>query len=235
MDSSPALRVLKTVTRLILVAVLILLAVRIVLQMAGVWIPVEYRLPGFPSDPYGFTLEDRIFWSQVDINFLLGDNDISYFDRYNLPDGSPMHNDRELRHMQDVYDLIQIVWKVLGWGSLAALVCLMALWRYGSIQLVGVTLQGAVNWTLIVMVLLALGLLAGFSVFFVGFHRIFFEGETWIFPYSDTFIRLYPERFWRDTFALVVLITLAEIVALHLVGRLFRREGSQGEKANIAD
>ncbi len=59
------------------------------------------------------------------------------------------------------------------------------------------------------MIFLAIGLVIAFGVLFVGFHRIFFEGDTWLFSYSDTFIRLYPERFWRDTFALVAIITIA--------------------------
>ena len=59
------------------------------------------------------------------------------------------------------------------------------------------------------MVVLVVGLVIGFGVLFVGFHRIFFEGDSWLFSYSDTFIRLYPERFWRDTFALVAIVTLS--------------------------
>jgi integral membrane protein (TIGR01906 family) len=59
----------------------------------------------------------------------------------------------------------------------------------------------------------------GFGVVFVGFHRLFFEGSSWIFPLSDTFIRLYPERFWRDTFVLVVLITGVLTAITYLVGR----------------
>jgi integral membrane protein (TIGR01906 family) len=130
-----------------------------------------------------------------------------------------MHNERELRHMQDVFDLIQIVWAVLGWGSVLAAVGLVLLGWRGSPGLIGETLMTSARWTLILMVLIGVGLVVAFGVFFVGFHRIFFEGDTWLFSYSDTFIRLYPERFWRDTFALVVIVTLIEAGLLYLVGR----------------
>ena len=219
MSEQKALRYFQIFTQILLVLILVLLAVRIILSTANIWIPFEYRMPGFPQDRFGFTTEDRIFWSQVDVEYLLGDHDISYFDDYRLPDGSPMHNERELRHMQDVYDLIQFVWTVLGWGSVVAVVGLSILGWRGSLDLVGETLMAVSRWTLILMIAIGAALVVGFGVFFVGFHRIFFEGDTWLFAYSDTFIRLYPERFWRDTFALVVIVTLIEAGLLYLLGR----------------
>jgi uncharacterized membrane protein len=29
---------------------------------------------------------------------------------------------------------------------------------------------------------------------------LFFSGDTWLFAYSDTLIRLFPIRFWEDCF-----------------------------------
>jgi uncharacterized membrane protein len=46
-------------------------------------------------------------------------------------------------------------------------------------------------------------MLLSFGVFFVAFHNVFFEPGTWVFYYSDTLIRLFPERFWRDIFLYV--------------------------------
>ncbi|MGD8632438.1 MAG: TIGR01906 family membrane protein [Anaerolineales bacterium] len=219
MNRSRLLRLAQIVVQIVLVVLLVLLAVRVILMTADLWIPIEYRAPGFPQDRFGFSTQDRIFWSQVDVEYLLGDYDLSYFDDYTLPDGAPMHNERELKHMQDVYDLIQIIWKLSGWGALVAILGLVVLGRFGSTELIERILTSTARWTLLLMVILGVGLLVGFGVFFVGFHRIFFEGNTWIFAYSDTFIRLYPERFWRDTFALVVVLTLLEAGVLFLIGR----------------
>ena len=33
--------------------------------------------------------------------------------------------------------------------------------------------------------------------------RLLFKAGTWTFLYSDTLIRLFPERFWQDTFLVV--------------------------------
>ena len=57
-------------------------------------------------------------------------------------------------------------------------------------------------------------MLASFGVFFVAFHQVFFDPGTWIFLWSDTLIRLFPERFWRDVFIYVGVLSLAGGLAL---------------------
>ena len=42
--------------------VLIMLGVR--LLMTPLYLEVEYHMPGFPEDSYGFTLQDRLKWSK---------------------------------------------------------------------------------------------------------------------------------------------------------------------------
>jgi integral membrane protein (TIGR01906 family) len=212
--------------RFLLPILLILSSVWIILQTANLWIPLEYRMPGFPDDSYGFTREDRVYWSRVDIAYLQNDEGIEYFDAYRLENGDPMHNDRELRHMEDVKNLIGITWRILGLGWVILI-------------LVGAIVRSRVGWepvvemitasargTIWLMILLALGLVIAFGVLFVGFHRLFFEGDTWLFAFSDTFIRLYPERFWRDTFALVAIVTLLlSLILRWLPRRIYKPRG----------
>jgi len=58
-------------------------------------------------------------------------------------------------------------------------------------------------WTLLLLGGIMLFVVIGFGIFFVAFHNVFFEPGTWTFLWSDTLIRLFPERFWRDTFLFV--------------------------------
>lgn len=208
---------------LLLPVALVLSSVFLVLYSAGIWIPIEYRMPGFPEDQYGFDLDDRLYWSSVDIDFLLRSEDISYFDSYFLADGSPMHNARELRHMQDVQVLLNIVERVLlgGWILIVAIVFLV--WRLGGGREIAIVLQRAARVTLIVIGVLIVGIVVSFGVLFVGFHRIFFEGDSWLFAYSDTFIRLYPQRFWRDCFILLAVVTVVEASLVYGIGKLLTR------------
>ena len=75
-------------------------------------------------------------------------------------------------------------------------------------------LREGARWTLGLMAAIMAGLIVSFSFLFVGFHRIFFEGETWLFLYSDSLIRLFPERFWRDAFLWIAGLTALMALAL---------------------
>jgi integral membrane protein (TIGR01906 family) len=82
---------------------------------------------------------------------------------------------------------------------------------------------------LLIMLVLAIGLAFSFRYVFVGFHRIFFEGDTWLFRYSDTLIRLFPERFWRDAFVFAVVLTVGGAGLTHWIAsrRLMRLKTSE--------
>ncbi len=202
---------------------LILSSVFLVLYSAGIWVPIEYRMPGFPEDQYGFDLDDRLYWSSVDIEFLLRNEDISYFDSYYLADGSPMHNARELNHMHDVQILLNVVKRVLLGGWILIVSGVFILWRLGGSREIAQTLQRGARVTLIVIGVLIVGIAVSFGVLFVGFHRIFFEGDSWLFAYSDTFIRLYPQQFWRDCFILLAIVTVVEASLVYVISRLAAR------------
>ena len=53
-----------------------------------------------------------------------------------------------------------------------------------------------------------------FQWFFVEFHHVFFEGETWLFPRSDTLIQLFPEQFWFNALQAWLLLIMAASIAL---------------------
>ena len=61
------------------------------------------------------------------------------------------------------------------------------------------------------------------DAFFTTFHRMFFEGDTWIFRYSDTLIRLFPIRFWQDVAATIVGLIMLEAVAVGVGAWMWRR------------
>jgi integral membrane protein (TIGR01906 family) len=70
-----------------------------------------------------------------------------------------------------------------------------------------------------VMGVLLVLIAAVFQFVFVGFHRMFFQGDSWLFLYSDTLIRLFPERFWLTAFVAIVAGTIALACLLWLVSR----------------
>lgn len=165
------------------------------------WIfDLEYNRAGFPEDPYGFSREERLKWSKVSLDYLLNSSDPSFLADLKFPDGSPLYNEREVSHMLDVKILVQKMITV--WYLYIALLVVVGFvgWRTGYWK----ELLSSFYWggwlTLILIASMILGVFLGFDALFTGFHRIFFSGDTWLFSYSDTLIRLFPMVFWRDAF-----------------------------------
>ena len=195
---------------------LIGLALRILLT--PLFYNIEYRMPYFPPDSYGFTTEDRLRWAPYAVNYLINDADVSYLGDLTFDDGSPLYNERELSHMQDVKVVTKKVLAI--WN-----VCLLVLvaiwvwsWRQKRLQAFRQGLRRG-GWLTIGLVI-TIGLFASvaFWQFFTLFHSLFFEGDSWIFLYSDTLIRLLPLRFWQDVFfaAGLIIVGTALVLALKL-------------------
>jgi integral membrane protein (TIGR01906 family) len=181
----------------------------------------EYGKATFPPDPYGLSTEERIHMAEICVDYLATGAGISMLADLQLPDGTPAFNERELRHMADVQSVYQ---GMLIAGFVAALVVLAG----GIVLVTSGRPSPFLPAALIASSLLMVGLLVAVGVmmalnwntFFTTFHRLFFEGDTWLFNFSDTLIRLFPIRFWTDVAALLVGLLVVE-AALAGVGGWF--------------
>lgn len=201
----------------LLTPVIIVLAV-VRLLINPTLLTIEYNMPGFPPDPYGFTKEDRLYWGRYAVDYLVNDAGIEYLGDLRFTDGSPVYNERELSHMMDVKIVVQASIRILvialigmvGLGGLA--------WRGGWMEQFKAALVRGGWLTIFLFAGVILFVLLSFGVIFVAFHEVFFAPGTWTFYYSDTLIRMFPERFWRDMFFYVggfsILIALGIILGL---------------------
>ena len=191
---------------------LVLTGVRILLTPA--WIQIEYRMPGFPEYNYGFKLADRLKWSIISLDYLLNDEGIESMQVHHLDSGAPLYNEREIQHLVDTKNIVQGV-LVVWWTALIGVIALgiaARVWHFSEAYKLGVR-RGA--WATIGLVAAILFfVLIAFNLFFVFFHEIFFDPGTWTFSYSDTFIRLFPQRFWQDAFLWIGTITIIEALWL---------------------
>jgi integral membrane protein (TIGR01906 family) len=203
--------------RLVTVLVpLLLILTSVRLLLTPLFVQLEYRTPNFPADPYGFTREDRLNWSMIALDYLLNDEGISFLGDLQFEDGTAVYNAQELRHMVDVKNVVQsvlIVWYI----SLGAML-LLGIWAYWGGWWDGYKQGlGRGGWITVALIAVAIvAVLIAFSVFFVFFHEVFFDTGTWVFRFSDTLIRLFPERFWRDSFIAIGLLSLAGGLGLGL-------------------
>ncbi|MFC2029012.1 TIGR01906 family membrane protein [Chloroflexota bacterium] len=198
--------VIKGVAALLIPLSLVFLGLRLLLSSG--FLSLEYRMPGFPNDQFGFTRRERLHYSNISLNFLLNNDDIDSLSIQTLPNGSPLFNDRELSHLLDVKNVVKPS-LVVGYNSwlLLGIIAFVSILAKLKNQLIDGIRLGA--W-LMLGIIGSIGLFAliSFWNFFSIFHSLFFEGESWIFSYSDTLIRLFPLRFWQDAFLIVGLITI---------------------------
>ncbi len=193
------------------------------LLLTTTFLNIEYNMPYFPRDEYGFTKEDRLRWAPYALNYLVNNSDISYLGNLKFDDGDPLYNDRELSHMEDVKRVTRGALNV--WYATLTLLLALGIWsrlgHWEQTYRLGLMRGG---W-LMVGLAVAIGLIVVIGIainpnvfwnFFVGFHSLFFEGDSWLFLYSDTLIRLFPLRFWQDAFLLAAMIALGGGIALGL-------------------
>ncbi len=224
---------------LLLVPVVITLT-NVRLLMTPLFPTIEYNLPYFPADPYGFTKDQRLFWSKRSIDYILARPSAANISAWKFPedglapegtqapaescgdygaeygprDCTYFYNDREVKHMIDVQNVTRgalAVWAITGALALLASGALFVSGEHAALR--GSLLSGVG-----IAVILYLGIIfyiaLNFNQLFVQFHQVFFEGGTWRFLWSDSLIRLFPVTFWRDAFIFIGGASLAEAAAL---------------------
>ena len=202
----------RVILTVLIPVVLTLTNVRLLLTPA--FPQIEYSLPGFPEDPFGFTKEERLRWSKIAIDYLLTEGaGIEFLGELRFPEGQTappescqyyldgdcnrLYNDRELRHMADVKRVTQWALRVWAVGGVLCLTSGGLLYYFGQKAVLRLGLLGGAGLTALILLGIVTYLLISFNTFFTQFHQVFFEGETWIFLWSDTLIRLFPLRFCR--------------------------------------
>jgi integral membrane protein (TIGR01906 family) len=194
---------------------LVLISVRLV--MTDTYLQLEYNKPDFPSDDYGFTLQDRLHYAPFALQYLLGSDGIDYLGKLKFADGRPLYNDRELEHMVDVKNVFRGALLALGVTLLIFSISLSILMRSpAGLRALRLGLFSGGLLMLAILGGLVLMLLINWDAFFDGFHDLFFAAGTWTFDYSDTLIRLFPIRFWQD--AALTIGGMSAAGALLLIG-----------------
>ena len=194
---------------------LALIGIALRILLTPLYFTVEYNMPYFPPDDYGFTKADRLQWAKPSVEYLVNNADISYLGDLKFSDGTSIYNERELSHMHDVKGVVKgalNVWYV----SLAVLLLLAFFaWRGEWMHFFLDGLRRGGQWMIGLAVVL--GFISGAGIllnpdifwsFFEWFHSLFFSGSSWLFEYSDTLIRLFPIRFWQDAVIAIAVIAL---------------------------
>lgn len=224
-----------TITLVVLVAVvtppaLVVTGFRV---LAHDWfVRYEYDRSGFPADRLGLAPADRERLALVGLAAIQPSSDgIVLLERATLPGGQRAFDHREVSHMRDVRLLLARAFRLQA-VAVAAIVVVAWLTRRGSARRavpLGLAIGSAL--TLAAAALAVPIILLGFDSFFVGFHELFFSGDTWRFSRTDTLLRLYPERFWEDTSRLIAVIAVAQAALLAPLAAWWARRAGRTEPA----
>jgi len=185
------------------------------------YLAFEYGKSDFPPDIYGFTPSQRLTIASANLRFVRENLGIEALSGQ-VFNGEPVYKSRELSHMLDVQKVYQSVWRVWQMVILFILLTGFLLWRFSD----RITLPSAIQagGLLTSGLIFALGLLAvvAWRGWFTTFHQIFFTSGSWLFDYSDTLIRLFPEKFWFDSALTLLSLSFIEGLLLAFIGWIWR-------------
>ena len=162
------------------------------------YLRIEYNKVDFPEDLFGFSKEQRINFASENVRYLRENLPISALENQQN-EGQALYNLRELSHMEDVQDVYQFFWTF--WIVISAIIGLLAFlslaWRRNWQAFASALRIGGFG-TAIFIALIGFLAFIGWDTWFLIFHKLFFTDGTWTFNFSDTLIRLFPQKFWVD-------------------------------------
>lgn len=176
----------------------------------------EYGKPTFPpADLYSD--QDRLSLAEATLHYMRSDKGVEYLSSLQVG-GRGVYNWREIRHLVDAKRVLRGAYALHALSAALGLLAIVLAWRRREERPKALR---AVFWGCAAFVgtLMAIGLLAytNFRLFFTLFHRLLFEGDSWLFAFSDTLIQLFPVTFWMDATWLLAALATVECV---LVGAL---------------
>ncbi|MBN8593639.1 MAG: DUF1461 domain-containing protein [Anaerolineae bacterium] len=184
--------------------VLLVISVGVRLVMTPLFLFVEYYRIGFPLDFYGFSVSDRLFYSSQVLTYLLENRSDGYLTSLSLDSNGSLFNDREIVHMIDVNVLSKMFFGIVLFVFILLIISIIFSKFYLTMRsFIRKSIELGCYITLGLILLIVTGAIVSWEAFFSGFHQLFFTENTWIFEYSDSLIRLFPEQFWFDAAILV--------------------------------
>ena len=173
-------------------------------------------------DPYGMADRDRRRLADTALDSIVpfggGDRVLR---EARLPSGGPAFDPKERRHLHSVRGYVLGLYAI-DLAGLVALAAGFALPRTRRLARDGLA-AGAI-WTLVIAAFVGVFVAVNPVSFLGGFHRFFFDGDSWRFADTETLRRLFPDAFWSDTALILgLLVAVQAVAALVLCSPRLRR------------
>jgi len=234
-----------TVKWLVVIAMPVFLGfstIRLFVNNAEFYVRYEYGKANFPPDLYNtgelerqqlelepFTPEQRRELALVAVDYLQRPEApsavIHLLEEQRLPGTDrPLYNEAEIDHMLDVKRVTDAIARI-NWLAAAIVVgglALLFVRRETRSAAYDALFRGGVV-TVAVLLFIGVFILLAWNTFFVQFHELLFPPDSWSFLYTDSLIRLFPEKFWFDFGVLLSSTALLLGVVAAVLGYLLRR------------
>jgi len=198
---------------LVLCTVLLLLLSNLYLVATTTFVRYEYAKPSFPpADLYDDV--ERLSLAEATLQYMRSRAGEAYLLTLQSQ-GRSVYNVREVTHLLDAKRVMTGAFWLQGVSALLWATIVIYAWRHPNQRIAALrSISRGCIILFVTLVGIATLAYANFDLFFVAFHRIFFQGESWLFSYSDTLIQLFPVRFWIDATWTLALLSLAECVVV---------------------
>ena len=212
-------RILKILLVLLIPILLIFGSAR--LLATDTYLAFEYGKTSFPLDSYGFTSEQRFELASTNFHYVRAHLPYNTLSKQTL-NGTSVYNSREVSHMADVRLVFQVILRVWHIAFFLFLLLGFIFWQTGERKPFASALQSGGLLTSGIILAIALLAIFAWQTWFELFHRFFFVSGSWLFSYSDTLIRLFPEKFWVDATLMISVLSFIGGLLLILIGRQWR-------------
>ncbi|MCP4426819.1 MAG: TIGR01906 family membrane protein [Chloroflexi bacterium] len=219
---------------------LVIIAAPLLLTVVTMRVVITWDLPSYPEfeygrippDRYGFTDKERLGLAEATLAYLRqpepAEEVIFMLEELRLPGtDQPLYNDGEISHMLDV-KIVADAFKRVGWILaiivIGGLVFLLAQPATRALGYKTIMHSGLLTAGILIVVGILIG--AAWNFVFVQFHEILFPPGSWTFAYTDSLIRLFPEKFWFDFGVIWVGGILIEGIILAAIGYFLQRSRS---------
>jgi len=216
-------------TRIILAVCtpLVLLLSNLYLLATPAFVRYEYGKPAFPpADLYSD--EERLSLAEATLHYMRSTAGTDYLSSLEVG-GRSVYNAREIRHLVDAKRVLRGAYALHAVSAALILLSILLIRQRRDEQPKALR---AVFWGCAAFVgtLVTIGLLAyaNFRLFFTLFHRLLFEGDSWLFAFSDTLIQLFPVTFWMDATWLLAIFATAECVLVSVTALILSRKLEAG-------
>ena len=138
-----------------------------------------------------------------------------------------LYNQREILHMKDVKNLIQLIYSIQIWSLLLFITLILIGFLSKRLRKFSNVID-PISWggglTLGIAAVVGILSLFGFQRLFLFFHLVSFDNDLWILdPTRDYLIMMFPQGFFFDATVFIVVLTLGQALLLWVLPRIIRR------------